>query len=318
MTRKVDIHEVLCRAGDVPLIDVRSPAEFAAGHIPGANNVALFDDAERSEIGTLYKQAGREEAVTRGLAIAGPKAGSLVGAVRELAADRRAIVHCWRGGMRSEAFAWMLHQCEFDIAVLQGGYKSFRRAAHAEFESHRSLVTISGMSGSGKTQLLHALRDSGEQVLDLEAMANHRGSAFGGIGLPPQPTVEQFENELFLQWRNFDPDRPVWVESESQTIGRVYIPNPIFEQMVHSPAVVLEVDFEKRAEFLVQVYGGFQSQEFAASIEKIKKRLGGERYQRAMNAVERNDVLEVARISLEYYDRGYQRASAKWAHRESM
>ena len=213
---QVDVSESLRLSCAMPVVDVRSPSEFAHGHIPGAANVPLFNDAERSEIGTLYKHAGREPAVTRGLAIAGPKARQLVETVRDIAPGKDLVVHCWRGGMRSESFAWMLRQCEMSPRVLRGGYKSFRRAAHTEFATVRNVITLSGLSGSGKTQILLALRDAGEQVLDLEGLANHRGSAFGGIGLPPQPTVEQFENELFLEWRSFDRDRPVWIESESQ------------------------------------------------------------------------------------------------------
>ncbi|MFC1757591.1 tRNA 2-selenouridine(34) synthase MnmH [Planctomycetota bacterium] len=316
-SRKIDVPELIEHSNQWPIVDVRSPGEFAQGHIPGSVNVPLFDDEERAEIGTLYKNAGRQPAVTRGLAIAGPKSNDLVDAVRAVALDGNLILHCWRGGMRSESFAWMLRQCELAPRVLIGGYKSFRRAAHAEFEIKQSVVTLSGMSGSGKTDLLLALREAGEQVLDLEGLANHRGSAFGGIGQLAQPTVEQFENELFLQWRRFDRERPVWVESESQLIGKVFVPNSIFEQMINSPAVVLDVDFDRRAEFLVSVYGDYPSEDFTESIEKIKKRLGGERYKEAMEAVRQRDVLAIARIALRYYDAGYQKASKKWTHHVS-
>ena len=314
----IDVPELIELSRQQPIIDVRSPGEFAQGHIPGAINVPLFDNDERAEIGTLYKNAGRQPAVTRGLAIAGPKANDLVDDVRAIAAEGELIVHCWRGGMRSESFAWMLRQCELMPRVVIDGYKAFRRAAHAAFEQQHNLITLSGMSGSGKTQLLLALQEAGEQVLDLEGLANHRGSAFGGIGQPPQPTVEQFENDLFLQWIAFDRDRPVWVESESQLVGKVFVPNPVFDQMINSPAVVLQVEFERRAEFLVSVYGDYPSEDFAESIEKIKKRLGGERYKQAMDAVQRGDVLEIARLALSYYDSGYEKASKKWTHHVSV
>ncbi len=288
------------------VIDVRSPGEFRHGHIPGAHSVPLFDDAERAEIGTLYKQVGRLPAIVRGMEVAGAKADRLVKAVQDVVGSGpEVVVHCWRGGMRSEGVAWLLTQCGYRPSRLLGGYKAFRREAQSHFAQPRRVIILGGHSGAGKTQLLHALRKSGEQVIDLESLANHRGSAFGGIMQPPQPTVEQFENELFLQWRDLDPGKRVWIEGESQAIGKIFIPAPIWKQMSDAPTIFVEVDRQRRAEFLVEQYGELPAEDLAAAITKIRKRLGGARLKLALAALDCNDVLQFASIALEYYDRAY-------------
>jgi len=289
----------------LPIIDVRSPGEFGHGHIPGANNVPLLDDAERAEVGTIYKQIGHEQAITRGRELVGSKTDQLVDSVKAIATGPDLVVHCWRGGMRSEGFAGLLEQCGWKPRLLQGGYKAFRQSAHRCFAETRRIIILGGHSGAGKTRLLNALKDNGEQVIDLERLANHRGSVFGGINQPTQPTVEQFENQLFLQWRDLDPDKPVWIEGESQVIGRVFIPQPVWLQMAGAPAIMVEVDRRRRVEFLVQEYGDLPADELATAIGRIKKRLGGARLQAALAALERRDLHTFAELALEYYDKAY-------------
>jgi tRNA 2-selenouridine synthase len=300
--------DALADPNRVPIIDVRSPGEFSRGHIPGSNSVPLFDDAERAEIGTMYKQLGRSPAIARGLEIAESKTNQLIESVRRVTPGPDVIVHCWRGGMRSGGFAWLLEQSGFNPRVLTGGYKAFRRAARLCFAEPRRVIILGGHTGAGKTQVLAALREAGEQVIDLEGLAGHRGSAFGGIGREPQPTVEQFENELFLQWRDLLPSKRVWIEGESKAIGRVYIPDPVWNQMLVAPAIFVEVDRAKRVEFLVQEYGELPTDQLAAAVSRIKKRLGGDRLQAALEALDRQDLSTFATIALEYYDKAYSKA----------
>ena len=181
---------------NVPLLDVRSPAEFEQGHIPGAINVALFTNEERARVGTIYKTQGKDEAVLEGLRIVGPKMASIVEQALELAPERKLKVHCWRGGMRSGSVGWLLRQAGFSVEVLNGGYKAYRQKVLQELANPFNFVVVGGPTGSGKTHVLKALQNSGEQVIDLEGLAHHRGSAFGHMGLEEQPSSEYFENLL--------------------------------------------------------------------------------------------------------------------------
>ena len=194
-----------------------------AGHIPEAINIPLFNDEERASVGICYKNQGRCPAIAEGLRIVGQKAQDLLRALGRFSDGERIYVHCWRGGMRSEAFNWLACQSGLSAERISGGYKAYRRAAHECFAQPMKIVILSGYTGVGKTVLLQELRSQGEQVIDLEFLASHRGSAFGGIGQPEQPTVEQFENDLFEALRGVDPERPIWIEDESQSIGRVNI-----------------------------------------------------------------------------------------------
>lgn len=303
--------ESLAGMRQLSTIDVRSPAEFRRGHIPGATNIPLLDDTERAEVGTIYKHRGLQSAVDRGQELVGAKTDLLVDRVRELVTQPDLVVHCWRGGLRSQGFAGLLRQHGFQPRLLRGGYKAFRQAAHRGFAQQRRVIILGGHSGTGKTRLLAALRAAGHQVIDLEQLAHHRGSVFGGIRQPPQPTVEQFENELFLQWRDLDTDRPVWIEGESQRIGNVFIPPPVWEQMSAAPAIFVEVERRQRIQFLVQEYGDLPVDQLALALDRIKKRLGGERHRMAIDALQRNDVHTFAEIALRYYDKAYSNSLLK-------
>jgi tRNA 2-selenouridine synthase len=213
--------------------------------------------------------------------------------------------------MRSQGFAWLLQQCGFKPRILAGGYKAFRRAAHRCFAETRRVIILGGHSGNGKTRLLNVLRDEGEQVIDLEHLAGHRGSVFGGIGRPPQPTVEQFENDLFLQWRQLDPVRPVWMEGESRSIGKVFLPQGVWTQMSAAPAIHVELARDRRVEFLLTEYGDLPADELALAIRRISKRLGGANLKAALEALQRKDLHAFTNIALEYYDKAYSRSLQK-------
>lgn len=310
MSNVIDVATVF-ELPDLPVIDVRSPAEYSCGHIPNAVNIPLFDDAQRAEVGTLYKQRGRNPAIAKGFEIVSRRTESMLADTRRIAPAGEMIVHCWRGGMRSEGFGWLLEQSGLRPRIIEGGYKAFRRHVRATLSQPRPIVILGGHTGAGKTVLLELLREAGEQVIDLEGLASHRGSAFGGLGQPPQPTVEQFENEFFLQWRDLDRSRRVWLEGESKAIGRVYLPDELWRQMLAAPAIFVEVPVDQRVDFLLQQYGDLSRSELAEAVQKIKKRLGGDRLRESLQALERNDLKSFARITLSYYDKAYGNALQK-------
>lgn len=295
---------------DLPcaLVDVRSPGEHARGHIPGSVNIPLFEDAERAKVGTLYKQAGRDAAMLEGLRIVGPRMAAMVERAREVAGGGPLRVYCWRGGERSGSVAWLLDKAGLaGITTLRGGYKAFRRLVLGMQGGPPRLQVLGGCTGSGKTGTLALLRAHGAQVVDLEALACHKGSAFGALGEAPQPTSEHFENLLWDELRRLDPQKPVWVEDESLMIGRVKIPDAFHAAMRAAPLWAMDMPQEDRVERLVGDYGGHPPEALAASIERIRKRLGPQHCKAALEALSAGDLHAVARITLNYYDRAYRR-----------
>jgi tRNA 2-selenouridine synthase len=291
----------------VPLLDVRSPAEFEQGHIPGAINVALFTNEERARVGTIYKQDGHHAAVLEGLRIVGPKMASIVEQALELAPDRSLKVHCWRGGMRSGSVGWLLRQAGFTVEVLHGGYKAYRQFVLNELAVPRNFIILGGPTGSGKTHVLKALQKIGEQVIDLEGLANHKGSAFGAIGQAVQPSQEMFENKLATALFNNKTNEPFWVEDESQRIGLVMIPTSFFIQMRNSVCHFIIIPFEERLNFIVQGYGGYDVQLLIDATVRIQKRLGGLDTRNAVQFLNENNIIAAFAILLKYYDRWYEK-----------
>jgi tRNA 2-selenouridine synthase len=287
------------------ILDVRSPAEYEQGHIPGAISFPLFSNEERAIVGTCYKQQGREQAIELGFEIAGPKFSQFVRRAKDLAADRQVRIHCWRGGMRSEAVAWVLGMAGLQVSVLEGGYKAFRRWVLASFEISKPILILGGMTGTGKTDILKEMAIQGAQVLDLEALASHRGSSYGSLGLPPQPSNEQFENLVAMQWTAFDPAKPVWIEAESKRIGTCRIPQLLFQQMDRSPVLEVNRSRTERLEALVEVYGTADRNELMTATERIRKRLGGLRTQQAIELLQQGQLADAFDIILDYYDKTY-------------
>jgi tRNA 2-selenouridine synthase len=308
--RVVDVAELWNTVRESTLLDVRTPSEFEQGHVPGAQNLPLFSDTERAEVGTLYKQVSPDEAFKRGLEFAGGKMRWYVEKAESLASTRRVVLHCWRGGQRSRSMAWLLNMAGFEVIVLKGGYKAYRRYQNEVYQRHKlPLLLLGGPTGSGKTDLLHELSRLGEQVIDLEGLARHKGSAFGAFGQEPQPTQQQFENDLFEIFRRQEPDRRVWLENESRAIGKNGLPEGFWEQMVGSPFLQLEVPFDYRVNRLVEEYGGFDIRELKKTFEQIRKRLGGQHVKRALEALDENDLAAAARVALQYYDKAYERST---------
>lgn len=302
------------RAPSIPLVDVRSPGEYQQGHIPGAINLPLFSDIERAEVGTVYRHQGADAAILLGLRIVGPKMEGLALRAREIAGPgREAAMYCSRGGMRSGSMAWLFGMAGVRCHVLEGGYKAFRRyvlsflaedvAGHARYR----LLVLGGGTGSGKTETLHGLAALGAQVLDLEGMARHRGSAFGAVPGEDQPSYEHFENRVAVALAQCDPARPVWVEDESENIGSINQPRPFYGLLRQSSLVVLDVPRERRLERVLAEYSDLPREYMEQAVDRIRKRLGGQEHKRAHAALAEGDLPTLAEILLDYYDRAYNK-----------
>lgn len=307
MENRLPVVEFLTNCTNRILLDVRSPGEYAQGHIPRALSFPLFSDAERAEVGTMYKQVGKEEAMELGLRIVGPKMESFVKQAKTLAPNRQLAVHCWRGGQRSGSMAWLFRQSGFDVITLEGGYKAYRHHVLESFTNTKlNIRVLGGRTGSGKTKILHALRDLGEQIIDLEKIAHHKGSAFGFIGEAPQPTVEQFGNNLCDAIHCINPARRVWVENESRSIGRVFIPDGFWFAMRTATLVNIQIPEEARIQNLLSDYVLSDQSALKTAFQKIASKLGGQNLKTALEALEQADFATAARIALAYYDKTYQ------------
>lgn len=287
------------------IVDARSPAEFEHAHIPGALNIPLLDNEERRIIGTTYKQEGRNAAVDKGFELVGHKFGEMVRQVRALDPGDKLTVYCWRGGMRSGILSWVLTVAGFQVETLRGGYKSYRQRVLETLRLPRKIVVLGGRTGSGKTHVLQALLEAGEQVIDLEKIANHRGSAFGALGLPAQPSNEYFENLLAEEWQKLDADRVCWLENESRSIGSIKLPEAVYDSIRFSPVVQLEVPLDIRKRFILSDYGVFPREDLKACTLKIAKRLGGLRLQNSLHALEEGRMEDWLDEILVYYDKTY-------------
>lgn len=339
--RQINIEEFLKLSGQFPVFDVRSPSEFAKAHIPGAFSLPLFTDEQRKVIGTSYKQQSREAAVNIGLNYFSDRMKIIPVEVANLLNDffktdkapvsgvtlkgNGILVHCWRGGMRSGAVAWLLSLYGYPVFVLKGGYKSFRSFALQQFEKNYQIKILGGYTGSGKTEILKELKSKGQFVIDLEKLANHKGSAFGSLGQPAQPTQEMFENLLAVDlWKISDvrdadnsddytkrQTSVLWVEDESRNIGNIHIPNGFWERMRNGKLYFLEIPFDARLHFITSVYGAFKKNDLVNSVVKIQKKLGGLETKNAVNFLLENKIKDCFTILLQHYDRLYKRSFDK-------
>lgn len=325
---KIDIEEFLELAKSNKVLDVRSPGEYAHAHLPGAISFPLFTDEERKIVGTAYKQESREQAIKIGLDYFGPKMRKMVEEVESLVGSREPgdhniestphsglmtknsrliLVHCWRGGMRSGAIAWLLDLYGFNVYVLKGGYKNYRNYVLDTFKLPFSINIIGGFTGSGKTVLLQALTEKDEVVIDLEGIASHKGSAFGNIGLPQQPGQEMFENLLSAELRKTQvlEVARIWLEDESQRIGLVNIPGDLWIKMRQSPVYFLDIPFEERLKHIVYEYGNLNQEMVIEAIVRITKKLGNLNSKTAISMLEEGKITESFEILLKYYDKHY-------------
>ena len=334
--QKITIEEFISLGKRLPVLDVRSPGEYGHAHFPGAYNLPLFSDEERKTVGTAYKKESREKAIKIGLDYFGLKMRTMVETVEEITGSKQdkakkntpngsgvtavgykaVLVHCWRGGMRSAGVAWLLDLYGFKVYTLAGGYKAYRNWVLAQFEKEYPFKVVGGYTGSGKTLVLHELKREGKMVVDLEGLANHKGSAFGALGEKAQPTQEMFENLLANELRAMalDEQAPgqgsdpgIWIEDESQRIGNLNIPPTVWKQLRNSPLYFLDIPFEERLDHLTEEYGRFEKEQLVNATIRIHKRLGGLETKNALNCLAENDIKECFRILLNYYDKWYSK-----------
>ncbi len=328
---KIQIEQFLALAKHYPVLDVRSPGEYTHAHIPGSISFPLFTDKERKLVGTTYKQKSREEAIKIGLDFFGPKMRQMVEDAERIIGNRQQpiskeelnyemnplpianclLIHCWRGGMRSAAIAWLLDLYGFKVYTLIGGYKKYRNYVLDTFRLPFQFNIVGGYTGSGKTQLLKTLQQKGETVIDLEGVANHKGSAFGNIGMPVQPGQEMFENLLSFELRKISKAPPserfgeAWLEDESQRIGLVNIPKDLWQNMRQSPIFFLEIPFEERLKHICEEYGGLEPGKVEAAINRISQKLGNLAAKSSILLLNEGKISESFAILLKYYDKHY-------------
>jgi tRNA 2-selenouridine synthase len=312
--KRVNVEEFLKLGEQAPVLDVRSPGEFVHAHIPGAISFPLFTDEERKVVGTKYKQESKQVAVKAGLAYFGPRMVTMVEQAEEISRNnnysKTLLVHCWRGGMRSAGVAWLLDLYGFEIYTLIGGYKAFRQWTLKQFEKSYSFNVLGGFTGSGKTFVLQEMMRLGKNVIDLEALASHKGSAFGSINMPVQSSQEMFENKLaveLFQKSAVANGEEIWLEDESQRIGLNNIPISLWKQLRSSPLYFLDIDFEKRLQHIISGYGKGDKDKLVNAIIRIQKRLGGLETKTAINFLLEDNLEESFRILLKYYDKQYQK-----------
>ena len=289
----------------LPAVDVRSEGEYAEGHIQKVANIPILNNEERKAVGTDYKQKGQKEAIKTGFRLVGPRIESMVNEAEKLADGKELLVHCWRGGMRSNNFCQFIGIAGVKSHQLIGGYKTYRQRAVESFELPFQLMVIGGKTGSGKSEVLRQLKNEGEQILDLETLANHKGSVFGGLMLSAQPTTEQFQNNLFEEILGLDIAKRIWVEDESIAIGKIFLPNPFWRSLRSGPVFRIDVPKEIRIQRLVQEYGHSDKQEFLNAMEKITRKLGGQHFSAAKEKWLADDAASAIDILLNYYDKAY-------------
>ena len=295
------------------LVDVRTPDEFADGTIPGAVNVPLFDNRERAEVGTLYRQQGSRQARRLGVELVAPKIPALLGRVEAALGERSGpvLVFCWRGGMRSKALTDFLNLAGIPARQVVGGHKAFRRHVLEFFERARwgRLLVLRGLTGSGKTRLLQELKGRGHPVVDLEGLACHRGSAFGAVGLERQPTQKNFEALLWDALRSIPPDGYALSEGESRHIGRLVLPGRVHEALQEEISLWIETPLERRIDIILDDYPARESQAelFRRPIRALTERLGRQKVEQLLAYLGEGAWRELVReLMVDYYDPLYR------------
>ncbi|MEO7523670.1 MAG: tRNA 2-selenouridine(34) synthase MnmH [Ferruginibacter sp.] len=329
--KKLTIQQFIDLAEYLPVIDVRSPGEYDHAQIPGAYSLPLFNDEERKIVGTAYKQQGKQIAIKLGLDFFGVKMKGMVEEAEKvvknyevrvksegasntknptnnsaLITHNSVLVHCWRGGMRSAGVAWLLELYGFEVYTLIGGYKTYRNWVLKQFEKDHSLTIIGGYTGSDKTGLIEELEKKNHAVINLEQLANHKGSAFGDMG--KQPTQEMFENMLAEKiYKHQYSAANIWLEDESQRIGQLSIPHHFWKTMRNKPVCFIDIPFDQRLDFIISTYGKIDKEKLINSILRIQKRLGPLETKTALGLLIENNLKGCFEILLNYYDKSYRK-----------
>ena len=300
-----------------PLIDVRSPDEYYKGNLPNSINVPLFNNEERSIIGIIYKNYGREKAVIKGLEFVANKiddiVNNLINSLKYYKSNNNTKseeltikIYCARGGMRSNSIAWLLTKYHIKNITLNGGYKKYRKWTLESFKKNWDLVVVGGKTGTGKTKLLKILDENNYQIIDLEGLACHRGSTFGSLGMKQQPSNEKFENLIAEKLKSFKKNKKIFVEAESANIGKCKIPHEFFNQMKTAERIEIIKSESNRLEELIKTYSIYKEQELIDAVMRIKKRLGPQRTKIAIESIKNKDWKSVCKSVLEYYDKCYE------------
>jgi len=317
--RRITATDAIARLADFDtVIDARSESEYALDHLPGAVNWPSLNDEERHLVGTEYVQVSPFQARKRGAALVARNIARHI-ETHAQALDRnwRPLVYCWRGGQRSGALCTVLDQIGFTVQVLDGGYQAFRRAVLAELQTLPAtlqLQVLLGRTGSAKSRLLQALRAQGAQVLDLEALACHRGSVLGPMPGQPQPSQKGFETQVWQALRTFDATRPVFVEGESRTIGRLRVPEPLLERVRAAHCVRLEMPVPERVHMLLQDYAHFVAdvESFCERLNPLRELRGAEVVARWQEQARAGDLPTVVQELLDqHYDPQYERSMSR-------
>lgn len=309
--KRVDVNE-LSKLDDPLIVDVRSPSEYEEDHLPGAISLPVLDDEERDWVGTIYNQESTFEARREGAKKICRNAPELIDAIdRRVDPERPVLLYCWRGGQRSQSLSVILDRIGYNVHRLKGGYKAYRKTVHQFFENRNwsnPLVTIYGYTGSGKTKLLDRLEREGASTVDLEGAANHRGSAFGGIGLGEQPSQKAFERVVYEQLAGAEP--PVYVEGESRKIGRRTIPDLLFEELIEVPRVWVETSLEQRVENICEDYPWPECRDpLIDAVDNLKERMGKDTVSSLQESLREGNLRPVVRELLEsYYDPAYEKS----------
>ena len=306
MIRMINPEEIISLAAPL-FVDVRSESEFAEDHIPGAVNLPVFNDQERIRVGTVYHQSSPEEARRIGLQIVAPKLPSLVDAIGQMAPGRQIVLYCWRGGTRSNSLAVVLDLMNIQVYRLQGGYKQFRRLVYDYFSTGNfpfQAAVLHGLTGTGKTEILKNMMADQVGVLDLEGLANHRGSVFGGVGLPAQPSQKYFESLLWYEMEKQSQHHFLVMECESKRIGRLVLPTTLVQAMQAGRHLLVYDSLENRIQRLQGEYDVVrQKEELLATLMKLKGRLGSGKIQELAAYLQNEAYFPLLKQLLEdYYD----------------
>ena len=303
----IDIKEFLENRFDI-IFDVRSPKEYEHSHIPGSKNFYVLNNEEHSEIGYIYKQVSKREASKKGLIYILKNIASQLEKIDGLE-NKKILVYCARGGKRSESLYTILKQLNLDVYKLKGGYKVYRKYVSEYFQNlpHKKFLVLRGNSGCGKSELIEKLSPS----IHLEKLANHYGSIFGYKGT--QPTQKMFENMLFEEIRKIDPNEYIFIEAESAKIGNLIIPGVLLKRMKESVQIEITAPFEQRVERILKYYGNIDKKNFYANLERLKRYISKEMYQKLLDYFENGEIKKIAQIMLlEYYDKVYKKRKADY------
>ncbi|WP_094607546.1 tRNA 2-selenouridine synthase [Sporomusa silvacetica DSM 10669] len=294
-------------------IDMRSPAEYAGGHIPDAVNIPIFNDEERAQVGTIYRQVSVEDAKQLGLSFVSTKLPDIIEQIRQLTKEeRKVIVYCWRGGMRSKSIVSVLEMMGISASQLVGGYKAYRQYVLdklKQFEVKPRIIVLCGSTGTGKTLLVKQLAKRNIPVIDLENLANHRGSVFGQIGLGRSATAQNFDANLLKELETLNNQPYIVVECESKRIGNVYLPECLFNAMQQGPKLLVSASIEVRVDRLIEEYLDIyndNAEEIISSIASLHRRLGNKKTDKLIDEFKAGQIRVVVKTLLvEYYDPMY-------------